>query len=958
MKNIRGNSFYFSNQGELVEDAFAALPIGCVEAEGWLKNQLIFQKQGLTGAMETYPDYSPDSAWLGGNGEDWERGPYYVRGLVSLAYVLKDEELKNKAQKWIDWSINSQNEEGFFGPTTNTDWWPRMPMLMAIRDYYEATEREGKPDERVIPFMIRYFKYQLNKLPDNPLMDWAAARGGDNIDSVYWLYNRLYDENKPEDSKWLLDLAALLKSQTLDWTNIFNNTTVRHHVVNTSQALKMPVLFYQQSKSEDDKKAFLKGLFNMGIDHGRIDGLPNSDEAARDNKSTRGTETCGVVESMLSTEIAIRIFGDSVYADYLEKVAYNALPPCYAPDYLGHVYYILQNQVLATNGYHEFDCDHGDSSAFGAPNGFDCCFSNNHMGWPKLVKSMWMATKDNGLAVIAYGPNKVSAKVADGKNAVFHQVTNYPFDESVVLDYMGEEADFSLMLRIPNWCENPVVRINGEELNGLVAGKYFSLTRMWKPGDKVELMFPMKIEASTWYNDSVAVSRGPLIYSLKIKEDYRLLDNNDARELKVGVNGGLLNREVFPESRWNYGLVVDYDNPESSFTVVKNDMSEHPFHYENAPIILKGKGQIIPHWNLDGNIAGSQPFGSVPHDESLCEDIELVPYGSARLKITHFPKVGVNSVNVVRSDIRCTEEEGVKIQEFRNVVVPPASEYLLKVNYKGRGKLHFVLNGRAVCEVDFSASGSVHIADLKSLISEDSFRFDYGHYNNIRFAGNDNVEIQSIEIIPEGIIDAPVIESIKAEGSSIKIKTNINRDFDPYKILYGTKSGNYSFTASGFKTNEAVLTGLKTGETYYIKLVAFINGAQVYSEEKAICLDDMDVDNGVNVDDSLQQNENGGNFNMSADSAYELIQIKYPKIDGATSYKISYGKEKGVYTNYIYDIIFNPYKGSHPFTADKISFTVENAATYYVKMTALKDNKEFLVSDEIEVKVDSYDIFV
>ena len=125
--------------------------------------------------------------------------------------------------------------------------------------------------------------------------------------------------------------------------------------------------FYQQSKSEDDKKAFLKGLFNMGIDHGRIDGLPNSDEAARDNKSTRGTETCGVVESMLSTEIAIRIFGDSVYADYLEKVAYNALPPCYAPDYLGHVYYILQNQVLATNGYHEFDCDHGDSSAFGAP---------------------------------------------------------------------------------------------------------------------------------------------------------------------------------------------------------------------------------------------------------------------------------------------------------------------------------------------------------------------------------------------------------------------------------------------------------------------------------------------------------------------------------------------------------------------------------------------------------------
>ena len=117
-------------------------------------------------------------------------------------------------------------------------------------------------------------------------------------------------------------------------------------------------------------------------------------------------------------------------------------------------------------------------------------------------------------------------------------------------------------------------------------------------------------------------------------------------------------------------------------------MSEHPFHYENAPIILKGKGQIIPHWNLDGNIAGSQPFGSVPHDESLCEDIELVPYGSARLKITHFPKVGVNSVNVVRRTSGA-QSGGVK---YRSSECSCAScqLILLKVNYKGRGKLHFV----------------------------------------------------------------------------------------------------------------------------------------------------------------------------------------------------------------------------------------------------------------------------
>ncbi len=82
--------------------------------------------------------------------------------------------------------------------------------------------------------------------------------------------------------------------------------------------------------------------------------------------------------------------------------------------------------MLGTHGNHEFDCDHGDDSAYGALTGFECCFPNMHMGWPKFVQSMWMATKDNGLAVVAYGPNQVTAKVADGKTAVFEEVTAIP----------------------------------------------------------------------------------------------------------------------------------------------------------------------------------------------------------------------------------------------------------------------------------------------------------------------------------------------------------------------------------------------------------------------------------------------------------------------------------------------------------------------------------------------------
>lgn len=1134
-QNRRGNSNYVSNQGELIQDELVTLPLGAVKAEGWLEQQLLLQKERMTGAMESFPDYSSDSAWLGGSGEDWERGPYYVRGLVALAYTLDDEELINKAQKWIDWSIESQRPDGFFGPRSNTDWWPRMPMLMAIRDYYAATVRRGNPDERVIPFMTKYFEYQAQKLPSEPLVSWAAARGGDNIDSVYWLYNMTYDESNPEATKWLLDLATLIKSQTQDWTRIFNDTTVREHVVNTSQALKMPILYYQQSQSQGDRDAFMNSLFNISIDHGRIDGLPNSDEAARDNKSTRGTETCGVVESMLSTEIAMRITGDSSLGDNLERMAYNSLPAAYSSDYYGHVYFALQNQVLATNGYHEFDCDHGDSSAFGAPNGFDCCFSNNHMGWPKYVQNMWMATDDNGLAIVTYGPNTVNAKVADGKNATFTQITDYPFNDAIVIDYTGDKAQFPLILRVPEWCENPSIKVNGKAQEGMVTGEFFTLNREWASGDKIEIQFPMTIETSTWYNDSVAVERGPLIYSLKVEEDWRMLSDDDARELKVPAKGGMMNREVYPASRWNYGLIVDEENPESSFTVVEKNVNQQPFNYSNSPIILKAKGQVIPEWNLDGNIAAAQPFGYTPYNESLVEDIELIPYGSARLKITHFPKIGEPNDIIKRDDVKISTSDSGKVQGIDNVVVPTADDYTLNINYTGTGTLNLIVNGKANKTLEFTEeSGKIAVENLRSLIRDRFFKFDAGQYNNLKFVGDDAVTINSIEVVSTGTINTPVISKITSTSNSVSITTNVDREIAPYKIVYGTESNNYEFTASGFNSKKAVITGLEPDKTYYFKVVAYLNGKEVSSDEHQILvtgtdnvnsntdvdfaddfsneaftsskwnkfgstnkievsdgklnigkdpdvkatviggegwtdyvyeatiqMDSGDTNNaglifrgtgiaagpdgyngyyfgigkngvmvgyadgawheiaivdhpiaagndyrlkavvsgdkvGLYVDDKLvykmqdslyaagtvglrSYNEGftaddvnvravedsdlvdlkdfdkvAAGFEITGTTAFEAIQVKYPKINGATSYKISYGTESGVYTDYIYDITFNPYKGSNPFTADKTSFTVDNDTKYYVKMTALNNTREISSSSELVIETISY----
>ena len=163
-------------------------------------------------------------------------------------------------------------------------------------------------------------------------------------------------------------------------------------------------------------------------------------------------------------------------------------------------------------GYHEFDCDHGDDIAYGAPAGYECCFPNCHMGWPKFVQNMWMATEDNGLALVAYGPNSVTAKVADGKTAQFVQETDYPFKDAIHLTYNGETAEFELKLRIPEWCEAPEVSVNGEEQEGVITGEYYTIKRDWQAGGEVEVRLPSELETSSWYNDSVAEEKGPLIF--------------------------------------------------------------------------------------------------------------------------------------------------------------------------------------------------------------------------------------------------------------------------------------------------------------------------------------------------------------------------------------------------------------------------------------------------------------
>ncbi len=643
---------YTGNRAPLQQNPYIELPLGAIKPSGWLKQMLLTQKNGSTGNLDKlYPlVMNQRNGWLGGDGDQWERGPYWIDGLLPLAYILDDKELIAKTKPWIEWAISSQQPDGYFGPIkdypaeeglqrdNSHDWWPKMVMLKILQQYYSATG-----DKRVITLMTNYFKYQLKELPKNPLDHWtfwARYRGGDNMMVVYWLYNITGD-------KFLLQLGDLLYKQTFDYTNAILHTDMLStlasiHCVNLAQGMKEPLIYYQHHHEKKYAEAAKKGFGDINKYNGTANGMYGGDEFLHGNKPTQGSEFCSAVEMMFTLENAIAITGDVSYADHLEKIAFNALPTQATDDYLGRQYYQQANQVMITRKTRNFDQNHaGTDICYGLFTGYTCCTSNMHQGWPKFTQNLFYATPDKGLAALVYSPCEVKALVGNRRAISVKEETNYPFEEtikfSIGIDNKSGSVSFPFHLRIPAWCKKATIKINGTINKVSVGDQIVVINRQWKNGDVVELELPMHIYKNTWYENSMSVERGPITYALKIGEDVRKVTNE-----KDSVTYGSAYNEVYPTTPWNYGLKDIAKNKQLEQYVFekKPSMAAYPWNLENAPNIIKTKGRRIPSWQLYNDMTGPIPYSFIDGLETgLEEDIILVPYGCTQLRITQFPIV-------------------------------------------------------------------------------------------------------------------------------------------------------------------------------------------------------------------------------------------------------------------------------------------------------------------------------
>ena len=636
------------NRAPLTGNHLAELPLGAIKPEGWLKDQLRTQADGLSGHLHEIWEYVDENCgWLGGDGDSWERAPYYLDGLIPLAWELDDERLKGICMKFIEWILNSQRADGWFGPEKNDDYWPLMIALKALKQYFTATG-----DKRVVVLMDKFFRYEYQNLATHPMRDWAVARGGENIALVIWLYNIT-------GQKYLLELMKRLRAQTLDWPNFFHtfpNTQAMSrsmkwsrlaealeeekdeklegeqrpyfrsqyhytHVVNVAMGLKTPGIISLFKSGFKEQGGFSFGWPKLMKHHGVAYGMFTGDEHLNGSSPTQGTELCAVVELMhtLETLIGAGDFGSDI-PDILEKLAYNALPAAFDPEMKAHQYDQQANQVRVSNEPHGWYNNSDDANVYGLEPNFGCCTANYHQGWPKFVASLWYASADDGLSAISYAPCTVRARLADVP-VKLSVSGNYPFGSNVEIDVaVKQPVEFPLYLRIPAWVDQPMIFLPDGEIMQVRAGETACIRRKWHSGDHIRIEMPTQPRVKRhWNRQSVTVEYGPLLMAYQPGEKWVKLNDAEYPDWQVTTDE-------------DFGYAIMTDEPQKA--VLEPEKATAFGKGEPAMHVMVKAAHID--WPMDG--ANCAPVPIMPGvTEDDITTIKLVPYGSTGLRISQFP---------------------------------------------------------------------------------------------------------------------------------------------------------------------------------------------------------------------------------------------------------------------------------------------------------------------------------
>lgn len=591
---------------------------------GWLRRQLQIQLSGLGGNLDkVWPDVR-DSAWVGGDREGWERVPYWLDGFIPMAYLLGDKDAISRTQRYINAILEQQKPDGWICPCSEEerekyDVWSYFLIGKVLAQYCEFTGSRRVEDALRRAMRCLYEQLKSGKVK---LFNWGKFRYYECMIPLQYLYDR-------EGETWILDFAELLCEQGEDydqyketWERPLFKWTQHTHIVNLCMRFKQWAVVGKLLGKElgDEAEAYWQHLETF---NGTAVGTFAGDECLAGKNNNQGVELCSVVELMYSCELLYAITGKSVWADRLEKMAFNALPATISDDMWSHQYVQMANQIACIRfpGKSIFRTNGREAHLFGLEPEFGCCTANHVQGWPKLVTSIFVRA-DDGIRVMSMLPSELSTNIK-GVPVNVQIETDYPFKlRGKFTVRAANQVDFALHIRIPAWAKTCTVN------RQVYTGNEVVIQRTWEGRETIEIEFSDTPHTVKRPQNLRTVEYGPLVFSLPIETEYKMYEYE---RKEVERKFPYCDYELYPKSEWRYGFAG------GGFSVCEAEGNEIPFGSQAPRVMVKAKLCRINWEYADGfdSVSAAAPNSTEAIGE--VEEKMLIPYGCAKLRMTEMP---------------------------------------------------------------------------------------------------------------------------------------------------------------------------------------------------------------------------------------------------------------------------------------------------------------------------------
>lgn len=603
-----------------------------IKAEGWMKEVLTTQRNGLTGHIQVAGAPFDKEGWGDAaqkkmdRWEDFEQTGYWADGALRCGYFIDDQELVRRVKEWVDFQIDHPKEDGFIGPDLH-NLWPHVVFFRVIMAEYSRN-----PSPRIVKALSNHYK---NAARSQTLIKTGGPEWDFNertmlhIEMLCWLYQQTNDSffiDKAEDT---YKIFCSRKSPFTMQAFLSDEVPVVHSV-SSFETLKIPVILYISTGKKEYLDAAIHGIQKVYKYHGLADGIPSGNEAHDGNMPNEVHETCCVSDAQWALGYFLQATGDVQWADLMEKICFNAAFSVVWKDFKSLQYYSSPNQVIARNNSSSCMYVGGqDRIAYKVAHGPACCNGNMNRMIPLFCSRQWMKKGDNGIVATLYAPSSYTTKLKGSKNEItIQEETNYPFEETIRFKMqMKRSTAFSFWLRIPQWCKEASITINGQDTQIVChAGTFAEVQRKFSNGDIIELKLPMKAKSVSMPYAGVAFERGPLVFSLNVKAKEEITETREHKGIKFQ------SRILTPLSEWNYAPV----DTETIEVVNSNDYNDL-WNPETTPVRLKVKAVTVRNWQLyRDNFTPYMPSVILKGEEKV---LELVPVGTTVLRMTVFPDI-------------------------------------------------------------------------------------------------------------------------------------------------------------------------------------------------------------------------------------------------------------------------------------------------------------------------------